>query len=211
MPVELRKRKAPESAPAPVQSKKKSKAAATVDKAVEKVKEVVAPKGKAAAKTNGTASSSKAAAKNGSPPDAGSIIEPSQLETFGGEIETNDGEKTTLKKLLDESKSGVVLFTYPRASTPGCTTQACLFRDEYAPLTSTGLSIFGLSRDSPTANTTFKTKQKLPYPLLCDKQATLITAIGFEKAPRGTLRGVFVISKEGKVIARSAGGDLLLL
>jgi peroxiredoxin Q/BCP len=42
------------------------------------------------------------------------------LETFGGEIETNDGETTSLKKLLEESKSGVVLFTYPKASTPGC-------------------------------------------------------------------------------------------
>jgi peroxiredoxin Q/BCP len=42
------------------------------------------------------------------------------LDTFGGEIETNDGEKTTLKKLVDESKAGVVLFTYPKASTPGC-------------------------------------------------------------------------------------------
>lgn len=42
------------------------------------------------------------------------------LEGFGGEIQTNDGEKTTLKKLVDDSKSGVVLFTYPKASTPGC-------------------------------------------------------------------------------------------
>lgn len=42
------------------------------------------------------------------------------LEGFGGEIQTNDGETTSLKKLLDDSKSGVVLFTYPKASTPGC-------------------------------------------------------------------------------------------
>lgn len=42
------------------------------------------------------------------------------LDKFGGEIETNNGEKVTLKKLVDESKSGVVLFTYPKASTPGC-------------------------------------------------------------------------------------------
>lgn len=42
------------------------------------------------------------------------------LDGFGGEIETNDGTKTTLKKLMDESDSGVVLFTYPKASTPGC-------------------------------------------------------------------------------------------
>lgn len=42
------------------------------------------------------------------------------LDDFGGEIETNDGEKVTVKKLLEESKSGIVIFTYPKASTPGC-------------------------------------------------------------------------------------------
>ena len=42
------------------------------------------------------------------------------LDGFGGEIETNDGERTSLKKLVDDSKAGVVLFTYPKASTPGC-------------------------------------------------------------------------------------------
>lgn len=43
-----------------------------------------------------------------------------QLDNFGGEVETNDDEKTTLKLLLEDSKRGVVLFTYPKASTPGC-------------------------------------------------------------------------------------------
>ena len=42
------------------------------------------------------------------------------LDDFGGEIETNDGEKVTVKKLLEESESGIVIFTYPKASTPGC-------------------------------------------------------------------------------------------
>lgn len=50
-------------------------------------------------------------------PDVGNIID---LETFGGAVETNDGTPTSLKKLLEESKSGVVFFTYPKASTPGC-------------------------------------------------------------------------------------------
>ncbi|KAL8914418.1 MAG: hypothetical protein Q9171_000923 [Xanthocarpia ochracea] len=129
-----------------------------------------------------------------------------QLEGFGGEVETQDGEKTNLKKLVDESESGVVLFTYPKASTPGCTTQACLFRDEFSPLTATGYSIFGLSSDSPKSNTTFKTKQKLQYTLLCDPNATLITAIGMRKAPKGIVRGVFVVSKDGRVEAVEPGG-----
>jgi len=110
-----------------------------------------------------------------------------------------------LKKLVEESKGGVVLFTYPKASTPGCTTQVCLFRDSYTPLTATGFSIYGLSKDSPKANTTFKTKQNLPYPLLCDPSATLIQAIGLNKTG-GATRGVFVVDKEGKVLASEPGG-----
>lgn len=86
------------------------------------------------------------------------------------------------------------------------TTQVCLFRDSYEPLTADGLAIYGLSADSPKANTTFKEKQKLPYPLLCDTGATLIAAIGLKKQPKGTQRGVFVISKEGKVLVAEPGG-----
>ncbi|KAK8048524.1 hypothetical protein PG994_010254 [Apiospora phragmitis] len=191
MPVELRKRKAPPPAPEPP-AKKPSK----VSKAVAKVKETVAGKPAAPEKANGA---SKAAAK----PVVGDVI---TLEGFGGEIETNDGEKTTLKALVDESKSGVVLFTYPKASTPGCTNQACMFRDNYEPFTKDGLAIYGLSTDSPKANTTFKDKQKLPYPLLCDPSATLIGAIGLKKAPKGTTRGVFAIDKTGKVLLAQPGG-----
>ena len=73
-------------------------------------------------------------------------------------------------------------------------------------MSGTGLSIYGLSTDTPKSNTTFKTKQKLPYPLLCDPKATLIQAIGFKKAPKGTTRGVFVVDKSGKVLAVEAGG-----
>jgi peroxiredoxin Q/BCP len=86
------------------------------------------------------------------------------------------------------------------------TTQACLFRDSYTPLSATGYSIYGLSNDSPKANTTFKTKQKLPYTLLCDPAQTLISAIGFKKQPKGTTRGVFVVDKSGKILAAEPGG-----
>ncbi|KAI0005654.1 AhpC-TSA-domain-containing protein [Xylariaceae sp. FL0662B] len=190
MPVELRKRKAPAPAPAPP-AKKQSKAS----KVAAKVKEAVAGK------------PAESAGANGSPKPAKPVVGVTiTLEGFGGEIETNDGTKTTLKNLVDESKSGVVLFTYPKASTPGCTNQACLFRDSYEPLTHGGLAIYGLSTDSPKANTTFKTKQNLPYPLLCDQGATLIDAIGFKKAPKGTTRGVFAVDKTGKVLLAEAGG-----
>ena len=85
------------------------------------------------------------------------------------------------------------------------TKQVCFFRDSYAPLTATGMTVYGLSSDSPKANTTFKTKQNLPYPLLCDPSFTLIKAIGLQKSPKGTQRGLFIVDKQGKVLAAEGG------
>ncbi|EXK38996.1 peroxiredoxin Q/BCP [Fusarium oxysporum f. sp. lycopersici 4287] len=212
MPMELRKRKA-STAPPPPPVKRKSttkvpKAAAKVKEAAAKVteKKEEPEEAKEEEKTEEEPKAEEPKAeeskKSGGKPKVGDVVD---LDGFGGEIETNDGEKTTLKKLVDESKSGVVLFTYPKASTPGCTKQVCFFRDSYEPLTKDGLAIYGLSADSPKANTTFKEKQKLPYTLLCDPKATLIEAIGLKKAPKGTTRGVFVIGKEGKILVAEAG------
>lgn len=101
--VELRKRKAP-AEPAPTEKKPKvTQKTATRGQPRASAKE---------AKKDTAASSSKAAT-----PSVGETI---QLDGFGGEIETHEGVKTTLKALVEESKSGVVLFTYPKASTPGC-------------------------------------------------------------------------------------------
>lgn len=97
--VELRKRKAAEPAPAPP-----AKKASSVKSAGSKTKG-----GKKDTPANGASSSSTNA--------LGDSI---TLEGFGGEVESHDGEKTTLKMLVDDSKAGVVLFTYPKASTPGC-------------------------------------------------------------------------------------------
>lgn len=149
-----------------------------------------------------------AATKATGPPKVGESIE---LNGFGGEVQTHSEEATTLAKLLEASKSGVVLFTYPKASTPGCTTQVCLFRDAYDDLTKAGLSVYGLSNDSPKANKNFVEKQKLQYPLLCDPKQTLISAIGLKKAPKGTTRGVFVVDKTGKVLASEPGGPAATL
>ena len=91
------------------------------------------------------------------------------------------------------------------------TNQVCLFRDNYESLTAGGLAIYGLSTDSPKANTTFKQKQNLPYALLCDPQATLIEAIGLKKAPKGSTRGVFAVDKAGKVLVAEPGGPAATL
>lgn len=198
MPVELRKRKAPAPPPEPP-AKKPSKVA----KAASKVKEAVKGKPEAKPKANGAGA---AVAKASAPAKKLEVGDTVDLASFGGDVTTNDGETTTLAQLVQKSGSGVVLFTYPKASTPGCTTQACLFRDSYEPLTAGGLAIYGLSKDSPKSNTTFKEKQKLPFPLLCDPSASLIGAIGLKKAPSGTQRGVFAVDKKGKVLLAEPGG-----
>ncbi|KAF5127425.1 Peroxiredoxin DOT5 [Metarhizium anisopliae] len=201
MPVELRKRKAPQPPPAPAPAAKKATKPGRPAKS-KKPEPAAKKEDEKPAAAAAAASPAPAAAPSSKKVAVGQVID---LDGFGGEIQTNDGETTTLKKLLEESGSGVVLFTYPKASTPGCTNQVCLFRDSYAPLTADGLAIYGLSADSPKANTTFKEKQKLPYPLLCDPQATLIAAIGLKKQPKGTQRGVFVVDKKGKVLVAQPG------
>jgi thioredoxin-dependent peroxiredoxin len=97
--VELRKRPAPPPAPPPA----KKKAAAK-------------PKAKKETPATTDAKMEDAPAKTGAPAVGDSI----ELDSFGGEVETNDETKVTLAKLVEDSKSGVVLFTYPKASTPGC-------------------------------------------------------------------------------------------
>ncbi|CAH0018418.1 unnamed protein product [Clonostachys rhizophaga] len=221
MPVELRKRKAHQQpAPAPAPKKKaaaatKTKKAAGAAKPAKKAKAAqeepekpskAEPEPEPESKDEAAEETAKPEEKKKANGEKLSVGDEISLDDFGGKIQTNDGKETTLKELVDESKAGVVLFTYPKASTPGCTTQVCLFRDSYEPLTADGLAIYGLSNDSPKANTTFKEKQKLPYPLLCDPSQTLIGAIGLKKTPKGTQRGVFVVNKDGKVLVAEAGG-----
>jgi peroxiredoxin Q/BCP len=120
MPVTLRKRKAPEPAPAPA-PKKAAAAPKAKAKAAGKEKPVKAAPAKAEAEAVEEAPAAASKPVNGSAkakkPAVGDVI---TIGGFGGEVETNDGEKTTLEALLEESKTGVVLFTYPKASTPGC-------------------------------------------------------------------------------------------
>ncbi|KAL9107971.1 MAG: hypothetical protein Q9227_007186 [Pyrenula ochraceoflavens] len=193
--VELRKRKEAPAAPAPPPTKKSN----PIKKAAAAVKDAVTGDAK-----NGDDTPSTSDSSTGGP----SVNSTVQLTDFGGTVTTNAGESATLKSLVDNSTAGVVLFTYPKANTPGCTTQACMFRDAYPDLTSTGFSIYGLSADSAKSNTTFQTKNSLPYPLLCDAEGTLIDAIGMKKPgqAKGTVRGVFVVDKQGKVLLTEKGG-----
>jgi thioredoxin-dependent peroxiredoxin len=102
--VELRKRKAPAEAAPPPPAKKNSN---PVKKAVEAAKSAVL----------GNSASSDGAVNGSAKLAVGQTI---ALEGFGGELETHTGEKVTLQRLLEQSQAGVVLFTYPKANTPGC-------------------------------------------------------------------------------------------
>lgn len=83
----------------------------------------------------------------------------------------DDSEKTV--HLKDFAGKPVVLFFYPRADTPGCTIEACGFRDQFKKIQNTGAIVLGISRDTPQAQKKFREKYDLPYPLLADVDETV--------------------------------------
>jgi thioredoxin-dependent peroxiredoxin len=85
------------------------------------------------------------------------------------EVEDFEGEKHDLKSLFAE-KPGVIFF-YPKANTPGCTKQACGFRDNYEAFEAAGFSVFGMSADTPAAQKKWKEKNTFPYSLISDRSS----------------------------------------
>ncbi|KXN70669.1 peroxiredoxin Q [Conidiobolus coronatus NRRL 28638] len=113
----------------------------------------------------------------------------------------NHKDKTIdLAKLL--KTNGIVIFVYPRASTPGCTNQVCFFRDSLTEFESLGYKVFGLSNDPPKKNNTFATKQNLTYDLLCDEKEEFLKFIGAKNGTKVT-RSCIVIQKGGKILDKS--------
>ncbi|KAF9531478.1 thioredoxin-like protein [Crepidotus variabilis] len=96
-------------------------------------------------------------------------------------------------------EKGVILFLVPKADTPGCTSQACGFRDSYPDFTSLNYDVYCLSADTPTAQTKWQTKKELPYPLISDPQRVLITALGAAEGGK-TKRSHFIFEKGGKLV-----------
>lgn len=98
----------------------------------------------------------------------------------------------------------VILYFYPRDSTPGCTTQACDFRDNMARLTSEGFVVLGVSKDSEKSHTKFIAKKELNFPLLMDQEGELHEAYGtwrlkknYGREYMGCSRSTFVIGPDG--------------
>lgn len=119
------------------------------------------------------------------------------------EAKDQDGNVHTLK---DYKGKKLVVFFYPKASTPGCTAEACNLRDNWEVFKSKGYEILGVSADSPKRQQNFKTKYELPFPLLADEDKNVIEAFGvwgpkkfMGKEYEGIHRTTFIIDEEGKL------------
>jgi peroxiredoxin Q/BCP len=109
-------------------------------------------------------------------------------------------------RLEDHAGKIVVLYFYPKDSTPGCTTEAMQFRDLYADFVKAGCVIAGVSRDSLRSHENFKARQELPFDLLSDTEEKLCAQFSvikekklYGKPVRGIERSTFVIDRNGAV------------
>lgn len=116
-------------------------------------------------------------------------------------------ENGKLHKLSDYLGQYVLLYFYPKDDTPGCTTEACEFRDDYAEYDKAGVVILGVSPDSPKSHKKFKEKYNLPFVLLADEDHQVCEIYGvwgkksmYGKEYYGVLRTTFLIDKEGKLV-----------
>ena len=118
-------------------------------------------------------------------------------------LTSSDGRTVTLDDLPG---TPTVLYFYPAADTPGCTTQACDFRDNLASLTSHGYQVVGISPDDPATLAAFAASYDLPYLLLADPDKQVLTAYGafgektmYGKTVTGVIRSTFVLDAAGVV------------
>ena len=114
-----------------------------------------------------------------------------------------DGNHVSLSSLRGQR---VIIYFYPAAMTPGCTKQACDFRDSKADLSGAGFAVLGISPDSPARLARFRDKEGLTFALLSDPQAAVLTAYGaygekmmYGKKTVGVIRSTFVVGPDGKI------------
>ena len=115
----------------------------------------------------------------------------------------SDGKKVSL---ADYKGRRVVVYFYPAASTPGCTKQACDFRDSLDSLKAAGVEVIGISKDKPEKLAKFRDAEGLTFPLLSDPDRKVLTAYGaygektmYGKKITGVLRSTFVVDADGKL------------
>lgn len=108
--------------------------------------------------------------------------------------------------LADHRGRKVIVYFYPAASTPGCTKQACDFRDNLAELNEAGLDVLGISPDKPEKLAKFRDKEGLTFPLLSDPDREVLTAWGaygektmYGKTVQGVIRSTFLVDEDGRI------------
>jgi peroxiredoxin Q/BCP len=109
-------------------------------------------------------------------------------------------------KASDYKGKKLVLYFYPKDSTPGCTAEACSFRDSYSGLRSDGYEVVGVSIDSEKSHRGFIEKQQLPFDLIADTEKELVEAFGvwgeknmYGRKYMGTFRTTFLVDEEGVI------------
>ena len=115
-------------------------------------------------------------------------------------------DTNTLRKLSDFRGRNVILYFYPKDDTPGCTKEACNFRDDYSAYEKAGIVILGVSPDDVASHVKFKKKFQLQFPLLADDEHKVCNAYGvwgpkkfMGKEYEGVLRTTFLIDGEGMI------------
>lgn len=114
-------------------------------------------------------------------------------------------ENGTIHKLSDYRGQKVILYFYPKDNTPGCTKEACNFRDHFGALQSFGVKVFGVSKDGQKSHLNFKNKYDLPFTLLSDPEQIVIEKFDALKEPnnagkRFVKRITYIIDEEGKIM-----------
>ncbi len=119
------------------------------------------------------------------------------------ELQDTTGQTVRLRDLRGKK---VVLYFYPRDDTPGCTVEACSFRDNIGPLTQAGALVYGVSTDDVASHEKFTSKFDLNFPLLADTERTTVQDYGvwvekkkFGKTSMGIQRSTFLIDEEGRI------------
>jgi peroxiredoxin Q/BCP len=119
-------------------------------------------------------------------------------------LKSDDGSTVSLSDFRGQK---VVLYFYPKDDTPGCTKEACSFRDDYSLLAATGARVIGISPDTVQSHVRFKGKYELPFTLLSDPEHCVAEMFGawgekknYGRTYMGIVRSTFVIDEEGKII-----------
>jgi peroxiredoxin Q/BCP len=118
-------------------------------------------------------------------------------------LDDDQGQKVSLKDFKGKS---VVLYFYPKDLTPGCTQEACDFRDNWTAVKKKGAVVLGVSADAVKRHVSFKEKYKLPFPLLSDESLKMLKAYGVWKKKKfmgrefmGIVRTTLIIGPDGKI------------